>query len=763
MEKNYQIISHDLEIHSAIKHISESDFLAFDTETTGLNVRKDTVIGMSFSGEANTAFYISRFSWNTETEKLDSMVSEDNFRRVLDLVAEKELVMWNGGYDCKIVKSNFGVDLLESLAAEGQLMKHTVNEDGFSALKKTAIELQEFLGMDMEGAANEEAIGLKENVAKNGGSTTQQHYDMYKADLPILGKYACADADLTLKIAHYYLDELRTQGLEDFFFDKEVMPLYKEVTIKMEEKGLTLNLPAIEKAKVDIQVDIDMLENKVLQSLMETPEYEKWEKATIDKNHPPKKTGKFGQKFAKYFNLDLPKTKTGNYSFGKKALDTLLDGPIKLFLTTADFSGIDPIDIYNIQRELYIDADILFNISSKHQMGDLIFNYMRIKPLGKTPTGKGQFDDDFIEHLGTMDFTWTKDLSNYNKLIKIRGTYIDRFLDNHEDGIYYPSFKQHGTISGRYSSDLQQLPRPKEEGELDEIVLKYNNIIRGFFVAGKGRKFIDDDYESLEPHVFAHVSGDEGLRDIFRKGHDFYSTIAIATEKMEGVSADKKADNYLGKVKKAVRQAAKAYCLGVPYGMTAYALGMTLEISTEEAERLIDAYLGAYPALHKWMIESENMAKYEGYVKSEVGRIRHLPKVKLLHAKHGTKLLDYKYRAKLIKRHSGRLGKDEAKKLINGLYMDYKNGVNNAKNFQIQSLSASIVNLASIEINREFIKRGIDAWVALQIHDQLVINVPEDKAEECRELVQNIMENNYKLSLQLKAKAEICNSLLDGH
>ena len=759
MNKNYHTISHDLQVDSTLKYIKDYDFLAFDTETTGLNTRKDKVIGLSFSGEAGTAFYVSRLSWNTKTEQLDQMVRDENFVKIMEAIAEKELVMWNGGFDCKIVKSNFGIDLLPCLAAEGMLMKHSVDEDGFFALKRTAIDLQEHLGMDMEKEANEEQVEMKANVIKNGGRWVKEQKDMYKADLDIMSKYACADADLTLKLAFYYLDKLKEEGLDDFFFEKEVMPLYKEVTVKMEEKGLTLNIPMIEAARDNIQKDIEMLESKVLIALMETPEYEQWEKEKINKEHPPKKTGKFGQSFARYFKLDLPKTKTGNFSFGKKILEAMEEGPIRDFLTSADVSGLDPIDIYNIQRELFIEADVLFNISSKSQMGQLIFDHMKIKPLAKTPTGRGKFDDDFIEHLGTLDFEWTKNLSNYNKLIKIRGTYMDRFLNNQEDGMYYPTFKQHGTISGRYGSDLQQLPRPKEEGELDEIVLKYSNQIRGFFVAGKGRKFIDNDYESLEPHVFAHVSGDEGLKDIFRKGHDFYSTIAIATEKMEGVSADKKADNYLGKVNKIVRQFAKAYC----YGMTAYALGMTLEITTEQAEKLIDDYLSAYPELKKWMTKSENQAKYEGFVRSEIGRIRHLPKVKTLHAKHGSKLLDYKYRNKLIKKHANRLGKDEAKKLITSLYMDYKNGVNNAKNFQIQSLSASIVNLAAIEINREFIKRGIDGWVALQIHDQLVMNVPEEKAEECRLFVQDIMENNYKLSINLKAPAEIGNSLLDAH
>lgn len=760
--KNYHIISHDLEIHSALKHIEESDFLAFDTETTGLNVRKDTVIGMSFSGTIGTAYYIARFTWNTETEKLDRCVSEDKFRMILEKVAKRELIMWNGGYDCKIVKSNFNVDLLKSLAAEGILMKHTVDEDAFFGLKKTAIELQAYLGMDMEKEADEEAQELKANVAKNGGSTTQKNYEMYKADLDVMGKYACSDADLTLKIAHYYLKELKKQDLEEFFFDKEVMPLYKEVTVQMEEKGLTLNMPMILQARDEIAVDLASLENKVLQSLMATPEYEMWEKIHISNLFPPKATGKFGQKFVDYFKINLPKTKSGKYSMSMKNLVDR-ESEVELALLFNCFDRIIPIDIFNIQKELYLETDKIFNISSKKQMGELVFDYMNISPLAKTPTGRGKFDDTFIEHLGSLEFEWARILSNYNKLIKIKGTYIDRFLDNHEDGIYYPSFKQHGTISGRFGSDLQQLPRPKEKGELDEIVLKYNNLIRGFFIAGKDRKFIDSDYVSLEPYVFAHVSGDEGLRDIFRKGHDFYSTIAIATEKLEGVSADKKADNYLGKIDKPARQKAKAYCLGIPYGMSAFALGKTLEISTEDAQILVDGYLGGYPALHKWMIDSENQAKFDGFVRSEIGRVRHLPKVKSIYTKHGTKLMDYKYRNKLIKRHTNRLGKDEANKVVNGLYMDYKNGINNSKNYQIQSLAASIVNKAAVEINRELIKRNIDGWVALQIHDQLVMNVPEEKAEECRVMVQDIMENCYKISLQLLAPAEIAFDLKEGH
>ena len=191
--KNYHTISHDLQVHSALKHIEESEFLAFDTETTGLNVRKDTVIGMSFCGKAGTAYYVSRLSWNTETEQLDQMVSDEVFKSMVEKLAKKELLMWNASFDCRMVESNFNIDLLPSLAAEGMLMKHSVDEDALFALKRTGIELQHLIGLNVEQDANKEQIELKGNVAKNGGSTTQANYEMFKADLDIMSKYAAAD------------------------------------------------------------------------------------------------------------------------------------------------------------------------------------------------------------------------------------------------------------------------------------------------------------------------------------------------------------------------------------------------------------------------------------------------------------------------------------------------------------------------------------------------------------------------------------------
>lgn len=762
IEKQYEIVTNILSLNKLINHINSHDYLAFDTETTGLNTRKDKVIGLSVSGKAGVGFYLPRLTWNTEAQTLEQVNSEADFIHILNLLSKKELLMWNGSFDIRMINSNFGIDLRWALMAEVMLMKHTVSEEGDFALKKVAISLQEELGLNVEEEANKEQIELKANIAKNGGSTTKTNYEMYKADLEVMGMYAAADADLTLRLGEYFQKKLEEENLDSFFYDKEVMPLYKWVTITMEEKGVKLDLPLIHEVREGIVRDMENLELKIRTQILDTEAGKAWRLAKALEFYPASAKGKFATVLCNKFSIPLAMTEKGSYSFTKAAVAKLPESDLKAFLLGA--GTLDSELLESISLELFDSQDGL-NINSKDQLGKIVFDGMGIKPLSKTDAGKPQFDDDMIQVLiKEHDFEWAKDLSNYNKLTKILGTYIDRFLDAQEDGYYYFSYKQHGTISGRYSGDAQQLPRPKEEGELDPLVLHYTNLIRSFFVSGDNRIFIDCDYESLEPHVFAHVSGDEKLRDIFRKGHDFYSTIAIATEKLEGYSADKKAENYLGKLNKPLRQKSKAFSLGIPYGMSGYALGKTLEISTEEAEALVEGYLSGFPDLRNWMDTSRDFVKAEGKIASEAGRVRHLPKAKELYAKHKDNLLDFKYRQRLEwKLVNSGTPRAEAKKKVNDAYKDYKNSLNNSLNFQIQSLGASIVNLAIIAISKEFTARGIDAWVCAQIHDQAIFNVPENRKDECKEIVKSFMENTTKISVDLKAPPVYSVNWKDGH
>jgi DNA polymerase I-like protein with 3'-5' exonuclease and polymerase domains len=612
IEKQYEIVTNILSLNKLISHINSHDYLAFDTETTGLNTRKDSVIGLSVSGKAGAGFYLPRMTWDVEQQMLKQVCSEADFLHILNLLSKKELLMWNGSFDIRMVKSNFNIDLTPALLADVMLMKHTVNEEGDFALKKVAISLQEELGLNVEEEANKEQIELKANIAKNGGSTTKTNYEMYKADLDVMGMYAAADADLTLRLGEYFQKKLEEESLDSFFYDKEVMPLYKWVTITMEEKGVKLDLPLIHEVREGIVRDMENLELKIRTQLLATEEGKAWRLAKALEFYPASNKGKFATVLCNRFSIPLAMTEKGSYSFTKAAIAKLPESDVKAFLLGT--GTLDSELLESVSLSLFDTHDGL-NINSKDQLGKIVFDEMGIKPLSKTDAGKPQFDDDMIQVLiKEHDFEWAKDLSNYNKLTKILGTYIDRFLDAQEDGYYYFTYKQHGTISGRYSGDAQQLPRPKEEGELDPLVLHYTNLIRSFFISGENRIFIDCDYESLEPHVFSHVSGDEKLRNIFRKGHDFYSTIAIATEKLEGLSPDKLAANYLGKVNKPLRQKAKAYSLGIPYGMSGYALGKTLEVSTEEAEALVEGYLSGFPDLRNWMETSRDYVKAEGKI-----------------------------------------------------------------------------------------------------------------------------------------------------
>lgn len=758
IEKKYLTITNESELNLVVDYINKYNYIAFDTETTGLNVRKDQVIGFSICGEPGESIYVAHQTWKGDT--LTTLIEHKKLIPILQLLSKKNLLTWNGSFDTRIVKNYFGVNLIPALFADGMLLNHTIDENSRMGLKECAIRYKDQLGIDAEREANEEQIALKENIIKNGGSATKSNYEMFKADLEVLAKYAAADADLTFRLCELLNDRLHEEGLEDFFYNKEVMPLYKYVTIIMEDRGIKLDKELILKVYEEIKLKIEEYKSTILKELKKNDSFKKWLNHTLNTNYPISSKGSFAQEYCRHFNLPLPKTESGKYSINKKTLELIKEKYHKDFFT----DGISYIDLSNIQLALWArDNGDVININSKTQLGELVFEFMKVKPLSKTETGKPQFDDDFIEHLATQGNNWAKMLSNYNKLVKIKSAYIERFLESEENGYVYFSYKQHGTISGRFGSDAQQLPRPKEAGELDPDVLYFNNLIRTFFIADKDRVFIDCDYESLEPHVFADVSGDDGLRDIFRKGYDFYSTIAIATEKLEGVSADKKADNYLGKVNKPKRQSSKVYSLGVPYGMTDYALGKNLNITTEEAKILLDGYLDGFPNLKKWMEESKLFVKENGYIKSKAGRIRHLPKAKELFIKYKDNLLNFKFRKELTLKLARTHGYKDAAKLVEGMYLDYKNSLNNSLNFQIQSLSASVVNQSAIAINKYFMQNNIDAWVCAQIHDQLIFDVPKHLSEECAKVIKQLMENTIKLSIDLKAPPAIAKNWKDGH
>ena len=772
LEKKYYTVQDSETLKLMFQHIQESEVIAVDTETSGLNPRKDVIVGWSLSGDEGIGFYIPTQVWNFEKEQLilqtiDGTSTETISKNLLKALIGKKLVFHNASFDVQFIKNHFGIDLLPYVWVDTGLLVHTVYEEGAFGfgnpfgLKSIAIMNQEALGLNVEEAANQEQIELKESIKKNGGSVTKESFEIYKADLEILSKYAAADTDLTLRICNLYLGKLRDEGLEKFFFEDEVMPIYREVTVPMEAYGVDLDVDLIE--KIHTEIVEDQLKNKeiVMKSLLAIPEVKEWVVATSMENFPVSHKGNWAQRLVERYSLPLPKSdKTGKYALTQKNIEQLEDSNVKQFLLTGDETLIEDIEKARISMALWKesnDGDYI-NIQSKKHLGEIVFGYMGIKPKvsgANTKSGRDKFDMDMVEDLA-KEYPWAENLRIYNKLLKIKSTYVDRFRDRQEDGKYYFYFKQNGTVSGRYGSDAQQLPKPLEPGEDAPVIEKYVNIVRAFLIAGKGRKVIDCDYESLEPHCFASVSGDAKLQEIFANNYDFYSYVAIQTEKLEGVSADKKADNYLKKLDPVKRNKAKAYSLGVAYGMEAYALKMTLGVDQKTAEDLIKGYLEGFPELAEWRERSREQVKLNGFIKNYVGRVRHLPKVKKIYFKFGDRMMDWRFRKELDLQY----GKEQ----VMQAYRDYRNGLNNCLNFQLQSLAAAVVNRAALKINQKAKELGIDAIVQAQVHDQLIINVDEKDAEMFAPHVQRIMESTTQLpGVTLKAPPEIANNWKEGH
>ncbi len=767
VEKNYKTVTSVETYKELLQHIEDHDYHAYDVESTGLDVHSDKVIGYAICGKVGVAFYVPIYYWNPITNTLEKF--EWDFDVVEPIRRLKDILTWNGTFDAQITLNDLKVNLINNIASEVMLMKHTLQEEGPFGLKDSAIAEQHNLGLDAEKAANEEQLELKANIEKNGGTAKKSNYELYKADMLVIAKYGCADVDLTLRLHELYYDRIVEEGLWNFFYIDEVMPLYREVTIPMEMIGVRLDIPLMEKVDAEIQIDIAKYKKITLEQLKESEGFKNWARETASKNYPPKKSGNFASKLVEVYNLPFPKSeKTGKYSLTKKSKEAIKDSHPEFYGFFMEDKELPEDIVSKVQNILLTESTEgeLISLNSKQQMADLCFNFLGVKPLGKKgKSGHYSFTVDTTDYIAEKyDFEWAKNLQVYNKLaLKIKPTYIDRFLQNHKGGYFYFSYKQNGTISGRYGSDAQQIPRPMEEGEAPEIIRKYINQLRKFFIAREGCVFIDDDYESLEPHVFAEVSTDDRLKDIFRKGFDFYSSIAIPTEGLTGVSADKKAENYLGKVNKVKRQEAKKYALGIPYGLGDYALAKDLGISQEEAQDKIDGYLGGFPDLANWMKDSEMQAKTLGYVKTLTGRVRHLPRVKELFEIYGDQLLDYKFVNKLIYRKASSMGKEEAKKVVGKMVAEYKNGLNNAKNFQIQGLAGSIVNRAMIAVVREFKSKGIAGFPIAQIHDQAIFEIPEANTAEGLQIVQEKLENTTKLSIALKAVPEIATNWAEGH
>lgn len=761
--KHYLISTIEL-FNSLVKYALEvqSEVVVIDVETDSEIEKKANLYGIGLAYTANKSFYIpfrkkdSSKYWNIEEEKqIVQWLTKE--------LPNKKILAHNGIYDILVIDYNLNLKLDPYIYHDTILSAHTTDEsrDSF-ALKELAPKI---LG---EWAIKGQEQ-LKENVLANGGKWVEGQKDMYLADTEVLAEYCCYDCILTLLLYEHFDKELEKEGLKKLFYEEEVMPLYREVTINMKRKGFHIDTNHFNNLKEELQDNIERLEKEILKEL--NPWVKEYEQSVLDKKYPIKATGSFVKKFAELNKVELPiNPKTGAVTLAEKAILEIKEenksdkasNDFYTWILEKSTTNDTYYWVYDNRREtqeaLFFENNpeekYIFNLNSGDHLGYILYTALDITPKVFTKGGKPSTTAAVIEEIIEKykdQTSWAQKLYDLKKLSKLLSTYVMGILDRQIDGVIYASMLQFGTTSGRFSSrnpNLQNLPRIKDEdSNLSELVLKYVNEIKKGFIAPKGYKIVNADYSTLEPRSFAAASGSKELQAVFFRGEDLYSKIAIDIFKLKNCSAYKKDINYVGKLYPEYRQTVKVFSLATVYGASPSRIAQLLDKPYRDAANLIDLYLDAYPDLKKYMNKCDYLAKTKGCVKTDFGRIRHLNEASIIYYLYSDKILDYKW--------ASSTGKEDIRRR-------YKNLLNNAKNFPIQGLAAHIVNRALIATSKSFIENNIDGFIINQIHDEITCLVRDDQALQAATLLKNCMENTTKIAVPLIAEPIIADNLANA-
>ena len=712
-----------------LEMIRRSEMLSFDIETA-YPENPEIIVGFGLCNENLETIYVPMHQW------LDGKLVpvENNAFQIIEALRGKRLVCHNGLFDIQHTKDYFGVDLWDSFYIDTICLIHTLEEDRLSyALKDLAADLW---GISEKDAQKE----MLASAEKNGGKGAP----LYKADLDLVAKYCKKDTEMTMKLVQLYLPRLKAEGLEELFFETEVMPLYKTVTKQLNLGGIPLDLPLMHQTLEEIKAELVEIESKVYNHLKDYIEtsFNPW---YFDKHFPVTTSGKSAQVCAALSGCELPKTKTGKYSLTAKVLEPYKQNPFIAFLLGEPISDLNRV---RVQSELFkLEEDKkTFSLTSKDHLRKLFFEHLGEKPLSYTKIGKEpQVDEDFLDSVASK-YEFVPLILKMNKLNKIKATYIEQYLKENKDGMFYPRFTQHRTATARYSSNFQQLPRKKDEDEVvDPSVRKYTDAIRNFFIAGEGYKLVGADFSQLEICVFADDAGDDALLDIIRNKEDIYSRVGIDIYGLhDKYSAKKKAENYLKKLNPTLRQNMKPVALGIRYGLEAFKLSHDLSITQEEAQVIIDRYFKSYPLLKVRMENLKTAIINQGYVVNKAGRRRRLPQVKGFVAKYGKECLN------ALEVYS-RYADTGEYKAIQALRGSIHRDINAAFNFPIQSYAAHIVNKASIDIYKELQVKSPTSYLCINCHDELVVRCLEAEVEKVKQILQDKMENAVRLQVPLEA------------
>lgn len=353
------------------------------------------------------------------------------------------------------------------------------------------------------------------------------------------------------------------------------------------------------------------------------------------------------------------------------------------------------IAIGELEKRIYTYAGE-FNINSPKQLGEVLFERLGLPHGKKTKTGWSTN----AEVLEKLDHPIVRDVLEYRQYMKLRSTYVDGLLKAvGPDERIHTNFQMTVTATGRLSStepNLQNIPTRTELG----------SELRRMFVPAPGCVLVDADYSQIELRLLAHISGDESMQEAFRSGEDFH---AVTASHVFGVP--------LNEVTSSMRRAAKAANFGIVYGISAFSLSQDLGVSAEEAKAYMDAYFARFPGVKRYMEDVVKKSRETGYAETIFRRRRTLPEITA--SKYATRSF----------------------------------GERVALNMPIQGTAADIIKLAMVKVFKRLKEEGLSSRLIMQVHDELIVECPENEAERVKSLLTQEMEGVCALTVPLIAEA----------
>ena len=380
--------------------------------------------------------------------------------------------------------------------------------------------------------------------------------------------------------------------------------------------------------------------------------------------------------------------------------------------TLATFSVSLEADIKRLEQSIHEKAGVVFNIASPKQLGEVLFDKLQLDPKAKkTKTGQYKTGEDILSALAHKSDI-VKDILDFRQLQKLKSTYVDALptLIHADTGLIHTSYNQAVAATGRLSStnpNLQNIPIRTEKGR---------EVRKAFIPRQAGNVLLSADYSQIELRLMASLSRDGNMLDAFAAGHDIHRATAARVYGLE-----------LAEVTADQRRNAKAVNFGIIYGQSAFGLSQSLGISRKEAADIIEQYFTQYSDIQEYMRKAIDFAKEHGYVETILKRRRYLRDI------------------------------NSANMTVRGF------AERNAINAPIQGSAADLIKIAMINIQRTLNEKGLKSKMIMQVHDELVFDVPKAELETLSAIVVEHMKNAIKLEVPLEVEAGTGSNWLEAH